>query len=383
MISTLTETASACASLGSGPIKRPRRKRQDGNRDDGGHEHGRDPVSQTLHRGAASLRIRHRVHDPRQHRVGADLLGHDHELPALIDRASGHLGARFLGHGHGLARHHGLVHRAPPFDHAAVDRQFLARPHPQAIADDNRVKRHVLLGSIGVQPVGRGRREVEQSADRTAGALARAKLEHLTEQHKDRDHGGGLEVDRDRTIRLAKAGGENVGRNGRDRAVEPRDPGPQRNQREHIERARHDRVPPAHEERPAGPKHHRRREHELEPIGANTATRGRQDRLPSRPRSPARSTRVRSRNGASCPRARRRLRLCRGSAVRAPCRRWGTIRAHRGRPAGASGRCRSRPPRPVWARAGGARNGRRDAPACRDDDRGSCGGPPLPVELMK
>ncbi len=49
-------------------------------------------------------------------------------------------------------------------------------------------------------------------------------------------------------------------------AVEPRHAGPHRNEREHVEVARDQRLPAAHEERPAAPEHDRRRQQKLQPV---------------------------------------------------------------------------------------------------------------------
>ena len=52
----------------------------------------------------------------------------------------------------------------------------------------------------------------------------------------------------------------------RERAVRPRDHRPHRDQREHVEVARQDRLVGAHDEGPAGPQHDRRGEDELQPV---------------------------------------------------------------------------------------------------------------------
>ena len=50
-----------------------------------------------------------------------------------------------LGDGHRLARHHGLVDRAAPFEHLAVDGHRLARPHAQAVADCDLIELDLLV----------------------------------------------------------------------------------------------------------------------------------------------------------------------------------------------------------------------------------------------
>ena len=54
-------------------------------------------------------------------------------------------------------------------------------------------------------------------------------------------------------------------RDGRDHAVDPGDPDAHGDQREHVQVAGDQRLGPALEERPTGPEHHRRAQHELNP----------------------------------------------------------------------------------------------------------------------
>ena len=62
-----------------------------------------------------------------------------------------------------------------------------------------------------------------------------------------------------------KPAGKTPGSERRDQAVEIGRAGAERDQAEHVQAAVHDRRPGALEERPAGPQHDRRREHELQP----------------------------------------------------------------------------------------------------------------------
>ena len=75
--------------------------------------------------------------------------------------------------------------RAALDDHA-VDRHLLARPHAQEVAALDLVERDVLVVPSGLDAVRRLRREVEQRADRRAGAAAGAQLQHLAEQDQGR-----------------------------------------------------------------------------------------------------------------------------------------------------------------------------------------------------
>ena len=172
---------------------------------------------------------------------------------------------------HRLARHHRLVDGAAALDHLAVDRHLLARADAQAIADLDAVELDLLLAPVRADAPRRLGREIEEGADRAARRLARAQLEHLSEQHEHGDDRGRLEVDRDRAVRIAKGGREDAGRERRDDAVDPGHARAHGDEREHVEVAAHHRAPAALEERPAGPEHHRRGEQQLEPIGGALA----------------------------------------------------------------------------------------------------------------
>ena len=83
----------------------------------------------------------------------------------------------------------------------AVDRDLLAGPHPQPVADRDGVERHLLVAAVVAM-----RRAVfgaRSSSARMAprGLLAGAQLQHLAEQHQHGDDGGRLEIDRDRAVR--------------------------------------------------------------------------------------------------------------------------------------------------------------------------------------
>ena len=247
------------------PERRPGGERQKRDRDHQRHEPGRDLVGEALDRRARSLRGRDHLHDLRQHGVAADLLGAHQEAAGRIERAGDHLRAFFLGHRHRLARHHGFVERRAPLDDHAVDRHLVPRPHAQRAADRDLIEPDVFFGAVRPDTARGFWRKIDQRADRTRGLLARAQLEHLAEQHQHGDDGGGLEIDRDRAV-LAKRRRENAGRQRGDHAVGVGDAGAHRDQREHVEIARDQRLRAAHEERPARPQHDRRREAELDPV---------------------------------------------------------------------------------------------------------------------
>ena len=101
--------------------------------------------------------------------------------------------------------------------------------------------------------------------------LARAQFEHLAEQHQHGDDRGGFEVDRDDAAVCRKLCRKQPRRERRDEAVEVGGADAERDQGEHVEPAVANGRPAAHEERPAGPQHHRRGEHELKPHRRSAA----------------------------------------------------------------------------------------------------------------
>ena len=252
-----------------GPPDRPGGEGEQRDRDHRRHELAGDLVGQPLDRRAAALRLGDQLHDLRQHGVAPDLARLDDERAGLVHGAADDVGADLLGDRHRLARDHRLVDGAAAFDDDAVDRHLLARAHPQAVADLDGVELDLLLGCRRPDAPGRLGREVEQRADGAAGALAGPQLEHLAEQDQHGDHGRRLEIDRDRAVVAAEGGREDAGREGRDDAVDPGDAGAHGDQREHVEVARDERLPAAHEERPAGPQHDRRGQ---QPTGASSTS---------------------------------------------------------------------------------------------------------------
>ena len=107
--------------------------------------------------------------------------------------------------------------------------------------------------------------KAEQGADGAAGLPACSQLEHLAQQDERDDHRGRLEVDRDLAVMTRNESGKMPGASRRDGAEDKSRPGPQRDQREHIQASADDRCPAALEERQAAPEDHRRRQHKLNP----------------------------------------------------------------------------------------------------------------------
>ena len=250
------------AGLGAG--EHPGGERERGRRHHRGHEPGRDGVGETLDRGAAALRLGDLLDDAGEERVAADLLRAEDEAARAVQRAAGDALAVRLLDRDGLAGDRRLVDRARTLDHGPVDRDPLARPHAQEIAGVDRVEGHVGLAAVGLEPAGRGRGELQQSADGAPGAGAGAQLEHLADEDEGDDHRGRLEVDRDPALVTAGGVGEQARRENGGDAVEPRDTGANPNEREHVESPRAEARPHPIEEGPPRPQHDGRREEELD-----------------------------------------------------------------------------------------------------------------------
>ena len=117
-----------------------------------------------------------------------------------------------------------------------------------------------------------------------------------------------------------------------------------RDQREHVEVAGDQRLPAAHEERPARPQHDRCGERELNPVRhrlVDERMTAKEVRAHLEHKDRRGRARGRSRSGASCRQVRDWARCRRWrSPVRAPCRRSGRCPARSDGSPGASGRCR-------------------------------------------
>jgi hypothetical protein len=92
------------------------------------------------------------------------------------------------------------------------------------------LERHVLLDAVVPEPACRRGRQAEQRPDRATRLAARAQLEHLAQQYKDRDDGSGLEVEPDLAAVRAERRREEPGRERPDNAVDVRRPGAERDQ---------------------------------------------------------------------------------------------------------------------------------------------------------
>ena len=256
--------------------------------EDGRHKPARHFVGEALDRRAAALRLRDHLDDLREHRVAPDALGAHEKAAGAIHRAAGDFVAGRLLDRHRLAGEHRFIDVRLPLDDPAIDRHFLAGAHAQLIAALHFIERHFAFFAVANDDARSAARD-RASADRAAGAAAGAQFEHLSEQDEHGDHRRRFEVDADLAV-LLKRRRKDAGREHHDRAVEPRHADADRDQREHVEVSVDERLPAAHEERPARPQHDRRAQRELHPARriAVQPTRARPATgAPSRPGRPA------------------------------------------------------------------------------------------------
>jgi hypothetical protein len=173
--------------------------------------------------------------------------------------------SRLLVHRKGLARDHGFIDRTTPVDHLAIKRHAVSWPDAERVADRDLIERDLFIAAIGADtPSGFGG-EVEECPDGAAGLLACPQLQHLAQQHENRDYGRRLEINPDGPVHAAETSRKKTGEHGGDEAVEIGGARSERDEGEHVEAAAGDRRPAALKERRAGPKDDGGCEHELYP----------------------------------------------------------------------------------------------------------------------
>ena len=98
-----------------------------------------------------------------------------------------------------------------PLEDDAIDRDLLAGPHAQPIADRDLVERHVLFPPVVAKDPRRLRREPQQRPDRAARPAPGAQLQHLSQQHQRRDDRRRLEVHADLSAMAPERRGKRPG----------------------------------------------------------------------------------------------------------------------------------------------------------------------------
>ena len=153
----------------------------------------------------------------------------------------------------------------------AVDGNRISGANAKGIASGDFGQRYLAV------PVGgdfkRGRRlQAQKRPDGLSGAVPGAKLQHLPHGNQDGNCGRGLEVDRYYAAVALKGSWKNAREQQRGDAINVGGAHAQPDEAEHIELPGADGLPEPLEERRAGPQHHGRGEHELDPrrdIGGN------------------------------------------------------------------------------------------------------------------
>ena len=274
--------------------------------------------------------------DPGQRRVTADPRRAHHEGPGDVARRADDRVARPDRHRDRLAGQHRDVDVGAALDHGAVDRDRVAGPDAEEVADPDGLERDVAVAAVRDEP-GRGRAEADQAPDRAGRPDLRPRLEPAAEQDEPDDDRRGIEVG----DRLETGGDDDVRGEGDDDAVAPGRGRADRHQRVHVRGPVPGRPPCRPVEPSPGPDLDDRGRQDDEPVeldqGQRQARREHQDHDPERDRDRGHGLD----RAAIAPRApaRRRPRSAppRASGERPPRR-----------PA-ATGR-RSRPPR--WRRRG-------------------------------
>ena len=266
MISTATALKRACASRGSGPHSAPGDEREKCDNDDRRHEPSGDPIGQPLNRRARPLRLADHSHDAaraacRPPTRSAFIT----RLPVPFIVAPVTRAARRFLHRDGLARDHRFVDRAAPFDDGAVDRDLFAWPHAQQVAD--------LTSAIGTSTSSpssnrarRLRRHAEQRANGRTGPAAGAQLENLPEQHEHRDRQQPCRS-RSRRRRASESLQERAAARACRAALKRyAAPTPSAISVNMLRARLTIDVQPRSKNGQPGPQHHRRREHEADPV---------------------------------------------------------------------------------------------------------------------
>ena len=248
-----------------GPHQRPHDEGNNGGRDHRRNEVTGHHIGQLLNRRPAALRLGHHLYDLRQHRIRAHTYRFDYQATRSVHRGTNDTVARGFLHRDRLTGNHRLVDAAVALGHRAVHRHLFSRPYPQTVSNVNMLQRHVFFAAVGIDSPRALRRQSQQRADGGAGAVACAQLHHLSQEYQGDDHRRRFEIHGDPARVIPEGGGEYVGCDGGDHAVDIGDASAESDKREHVEMAVFDGCPAPLKKRPSAPQHYRCREGEFEP----------------------------------------------------------------------------------------------------------------------
>ena len=206
-----------------------------------------------MNRRAAALCLRNHLHDLRQERVRPHPLRTYDDRTSTIDRrANDRVAHRFL-YWNRLTCDHRFVDRATALYHDAVHGYLFPGADAQSVSGLYEIQRHVGFGPVVGDAARRFWRQAEQGPNRGAGTIARPKLEHLAQEYERDDDGRGLEIHVYTARCIAKRIRKNARHGGGDHTVDVGDSHAQCDEREHVQVASDERLPPTDEEWPAAP----------------------------------------------------------------------------------------------------------------------------------
>ena len=134
--------------FGTAADEQPDGERREREPDDHRHEHRRHPVGEPLHLGLAGLRLLDEPGHDRELGLGADPGRLHDETPARVDgRPDDAIAGTDLDRNR-FAGEHARVDGGAAFDDEAVGGDLLARPHDEAVADDEVARRDAHLDAV-------------------------------------------------------------------------------------------------------------------------------------------------------------------------------------------------------------------------------------------
>ena len=159
-------------------------------RDHGRYEHPGDPVGETLDRRLGRLCTLHERQQPRQRGVGADCAGLHDQRAVEVDRGAGDRRATGFLHRERFPGEHRLVDRRRALEHDAVDRDPVARAHPEQVSDPDLRRRDDPLAPRLIARTEQARRGVAQAGQlphRPPRAMASAQIAVARDQERRDD----------------------------------------------------------------------------------------------------------------------------------------------------------------------------------------------------